>query len=53
VTMTMAPDTPDAPAPPLLEVEGLTRRFGTLAALDDLSLAVGRGEWVAVTGPSG
>jgi len=38
---------------PFLEVEGLTRRFGSLAALDDLSLAVGRGEWVAVTGPSG
>ena len=41
------------PGAPFLEVEGLTRRFGALAALDDLSLAVGRGEWVAVTGPSG
>jgi putative ABC transport system ATP-binding protein len=38
---------------PFLAVEGLTRRFGSLAALDELTLAAGRGEWVAVTGPSG
>src|SRR5262245_7674476 len=36
-----------------VEVRGLTRRFGALAAVDDLSLAVESGEWVAVTGPSG
>jgi len=38
---------------PLVEVEALTRRFGVLRALDDLSLSIGEGEWVAVTGPSG
>ncbi len=38
---------------PFLAVEGLTRTFGSLAALDELTLAVDRGEWVAVTGPSG
>ena len=37
----------------LVEIEGLSRRFGALPALDDLSLAVARGEWLAVTGPSG
>ncbi|HVT60923.1 MAG TPA: ATP-binding cassette domain-containing protein [Thermoanaerobaculia bacterium] len=38
---------------PLVEIEGLSRRFGSLAALDDLTLTIGEGEWVAVTGPSG
>jgi putative ABC transport system ATP-binding protein len=38
---------------PLVEVENLSRRFGPLLALDDLSLAIDEGEWVAVTGPSG
>jgi putative ABC transport system ATP-binding protein len=36
-----------------IEIEHLSRRFGQLAALDDLSLGIGEGEWVAVTGPSG
>ncbi len=38
---------------PLVEIESLTRRFGSLLALDELSLAIDEGEWVAVTGPSG
>jgi putative ABC transport system ATP-binding protein len=37
----------------LVKVEGLSRRFGALRALDDLNLSIGEGEWVAVTGPSG
>ena len=39
--------------PPLVEAEALSRRFGALRALDELTLAIGEGEWVAVTGPSG
>jgi putative ABC transport system ATP-binding protein len=38
---------------PLVEVQGLCRRFGTLRALDDLDLTIEQGEWVAITGPSG
>ena len=38
---------------PLVETEGLSRRFGALRALDDLNLSIEQGEWVAVTGPSG
>jgi putative ABC transport system ATP-binding protein len=38
---------------PLVEAEALSRRFGALRALDELTLAIDEGEWVAVTGPSG
>ena len=37
----------------LVRLEGLSRRFGALRALDDLTLSIEEGEWVAVTGPSG
>ncbi|AWK89110.1 ABC transporter ATP-binding protein [Azospirillum thermophilum] len=38
---------------PLLEISGLTRRFGGLTAVNGLSLAVGEGELVSVIGPNG
>jgi putative ABC transport system ATP-binding protein len=38
---------------PLVEAQGLSRHFGSLRALDDLTLSIDEGEWVAVTGPSG
>jgi ABC-2 type transport system ATP-binding protein len=40
-------------APPIVEVEGLTRRFGELVAVRDLSFAIGRGEIFGVLGPNG
>jgi putative ABC transport system ATP-binding protein len=46
---------PGAPsASPLIEVAGLRKLYGpTVVALDDVDLAVERGEWLAVMGPSG
>jgi branched-chain amino acid transport system ATP-binding protein len=38
---------------PVIEVSGLTVRYGTATALDDVTLAVGAGELVALIGPNG
>jgi putative ABC transport system ATP-binding protein len=38
---------------PLIEIDDLSRRFGRVAALDGVSLAVEEGEWLVVMGPSG
>jgi branched-chain amino acid transport system ATP-binding protein len=40
-------------AKPLLEVSGLTRRFGGLTAVAGLDLKVAEGEFVSVIGPNG
>jgi branched-chain amino acid transport system ATP-binding protein len=37
----------------LLSVEGITRRFGGIVALDDVSLSVDRGEIAGLIGPNG
>jgi putrescine transport system ATP-binding protein len=37
----------------LLEIAGVTKRFGTVLAVDDVSLTVGRGALFALLGPSG
>ncbi|HLK63371.1 MAG TPA: ABC transporter ATP-binding protein [Bryobacteraceae bacterium] len=41
------------PAGPIIEINGLTRRFGTLTAVDHLDLAVERGEIFGLVGPDG
>jgi signal transduction histidine kinase/ABC-type multidrug transport system ATPase subunit len=41
------------PAPPLLEVRGLHKRFGALQVLDDASLRVDAGQIVALVGDNG
>jgi branched-chain amino acid transport system ATP-binding protein len=38
---------------PLLQVRGLTRRFGGLVAVDDLSFDLGTGEILGLIGPNG
>lgn len=38
---------------PLLELDGLTKRFGGLTAVDDLSFGVGTNEIVGLIGPNG
>ena len=37
----------------LLQLEGITKRFGGLTAVNDVSLAVGRGEIYSLIGPNG
>jgi ABC-2 type transport system ATP-binding protein len=50
-----APAGPGAAAerPAAVELDGLTRRFGALTAVDGLSLTVGRGELFGLVGPDG
>jgi NitT/TauT family transport system ATP-binding protein len=45
-----SPGGPDVPA---IESRGVTRRFGSVQALDPVSLTVARGEFVSIVGPSG
>ncbi|MFD0274573.1 ABC transporter ATP-binding protein [Kitasatospora sp. NPDC127111] len=49
--------TTDAPvattARPILEVSGVTMRFGGLTAVNDVSLTVGEGEIIGLIGPNG
>jgi branched-chain amino acid transport system ATP-binding protein len=39
--------------PPLLEIDGLTKRFGGVVALDEVTLRVQHGETVGLIGPNG
>ena len=40
-------------AEPLLQVEGLSKRFGPVVALDEVGFAVRRGEVVGLLGDNG
>jgi branched-chain amino acid transport system permease protein len=55
VRLSWADPRPAGPASgrPLLEVEGLTKRFGGVAAADDIAFSVNAGELVSVIGPNG
>src|SRR5439155_9458919 len=37
----------------MLEIRGITKQFGGLTALQDVTFTVGRGELVALVGPNG
>jgi branched-chain amino acid transport system ATP-binding protein len=47
----MSPALPDAP--PLLDVRGVSKRYGSLVVVDDLSFTVAPGEALGVVGPNG
>jgi putative ABC transport system ATP-binding protein len=38
---------------PLVQVEHLTKQYGSVRALEDVSLCIEAGEWIAIMGPSG
>jgi NitT/TauT family transport system ATP-binding protein len=44
---------PLAPAKPILSIEDLNVRFGSVVAIESVSLTVRRGEFVSLLGPSG
>ena len=45
--------TEEKTAPPLLDLEGVSKIYGELHALDNVSLQVPAGQWVSIVGPSG
>ena len=47
------PDRRDIPAPPQSISSGVTKRYGPVTAVDDLTLAIEPGEIVAFLGPNG
>jgi NitT/TauT family transport system ATP-binding protein len=53
VAETPAPPRGEVPAPLSIAIEGVSKAFGTLSALVDVSLRVGAGEFLTLIGPSG
>jgi len=49
----VGPDAADAAPAPAIWCSGLRKRYGRRAAVEDVSLAVGRGEVVGLLGPNG
>ncbi len=52
-TITDTPQRPPTASGQVVAVHGVTRRFGDVVALDDVSLDVGPGELVGLLGPNG
>jgi spermidine/putrescine transport system ATP-binding protein len=52
-TATATADAPAAPGTPTIRLDGITKRFGDLVAVDDLTLDLGAGEFFTLLGPSG
>ncbi|CAN5744894.1 ABC transporter ATP-binding protein [soil metagenome] len=46
----IAPEAREAPA---VEVRGVSKKFGSILAVDDVSITLGRGEFLTLVGPSG
>ncbi|MEX1172083.1 MAG: ABC transporter ATP-binding protein [Chloroflexota bacterium] len=49
----MAGTAPAASHAPDVDLIGVTKRFGTVAAVDDMNLSIARGEFYSLLGPSG
>jgi ABC-2 type transport system ATP-binding protein len=49
----MMDTSPDVPAPPIVQLEGLTKVYGDFTAVRNLSLSVEAGEIMALLGPNG
>jgi branched-chain amino acid transport system permease protein len=47
------PSAPDRAGPPALEVKGLSKSFGELSVLKDVSFEIDQGELVSIIGPNG
>lgn len=43
----------EEPAPAVLELQEITKRYGDMPVLDGINFSVGQGEFVSVVGPSG
>jgi ABC-type branched-subunit amino acid transport system ATPase component/predicted MFS family arabinose efflux permease len=44
---------PDRTKPPIMDVQGLTKRFGGITAVDDVSFTLAHGEILGLIGPNG
>jgi branched-chain amino acid transport system ATP-binding protein len=51
--MSSAPAPAPAPAPVILDIDRLTKRFGGLTAIDDVSFSIRTGEIFSLIGPNG
>jgi polar amino acid transport system ATP-binding protein len=49
----MTSDMPPVPPEPMIQLDGISKTYGALTVLNDVSLDVARGEVVAMIGPSG